>query len=426
MNMNPIRYLQRNPFMRKVLALVGSAGLGQILGFLLSPIIARLYTPDNFGIYAVSTSCLSLAWVFTSLKFDAAIVGAESEQEARALTSLSIKVANAVSPILIMLLALVTLWPLQIFGALPVWWLGFTGVFIWLGGVYLPLWNYATRLQLFSQLAGNSILQTVTILVTRLLLGLMGRASIGLFVADLLSRSLSILWLLRLGLLRLVHSEPLNLRMVALKYQSYPRLMVASSLLDTFSYVALVPLIVIHYGLALGGQVAFAQRIIFLPINLLTQYIAEVFHSEFAALWRVSKPAAYEFFRRLTWILWALAATIAAVFSYVMPVVFPFVFGQIWQDVGLMVVFLSFWLLGIIAVNPLSRVLLVIPNTLVWKLWFDIYVTSTLLLVTVLVVSWELPAYDALILYSLLQLVGYGLYFAIIQMLLVHSVKRNA
>ena len=86
------RLLPKNHFARSVGILAGGTAAGQAIIVAASPILTRLYTPEDFGVLAVYASLLSILGVVASLRYELAIPLPESDEEAANVTVLSLVV----------------------------------------------------------------------------------------------------------------------------------------------------------------------------------------------------------------------------------------------------------------------------------------------------------------------------------------------
>ena len=75
-------FLARSSFARNVLLLMGGSAAGQFLVVLASPLVTRLYTPDELGVFGVYLSIFEIALVFVSFRYDWAIPVPKEDTEA--------------------------------------------------------------------------------------------------------------------------------------------------------------------------------------------------------------------------------------------------------------------------------------------------------------------------------------------------------
>src|SRR5690625_1325307 len=76
------KLLPKNAFARGLSILIGGTAAAQLITVVSSPLLTRLYTPDDFGLLAVYASILSLFTVMASLRYQLTIPLPESDEDA--------------------------------------------------------------------------------------------------------------------------------------------------------------------------------------------------------------------------------------------------------------------------------------------------------------------------------------------------------
>lgn len=113
------RDLLRSPFARSVGSLMAPSALGQELNVAAAPILARLYGPEEFGLYGLFYLFITFTAMFIRLNYDialpAALPAAVDESDAQELAESAIKVSVVIGVVLMGAIAL----DLMDFGHLP-------------------------------------------------------------------------------------------------------------------------------------------------------------------------------------------------------------------------------------------------------------------------------------------------------------------
>lgn len=81
--------LPKSSFARSVAVLAGGTAAGQAIVVLASPIITRLYTPEDFGVLAVYSSLLGILSTVAALRYELAIPLSEKDEDAAALLKIA-------------------------------------------------------------------------------------------------------------------------------------------------------------------------------------------------------------------------------------------------------------------------------------------------------------------------------------------------
>ena len=76
---------------------MSGTALAQAIPLALSPILTRLYSPEDFGLLAIYMSIAALGGAVVSLKYDLAIIIPEKDEDSANITALSILISFIIS-----------------------------------------------------------------------------------------------------------------------------------------------------------------------------------------------------------------------------------------------------------------------------------------------------------------------------------------
>ena len=82
---------------RHVLTLLTGTGLAQLIALAAAPLLSRLYTPEDFGVFALYLSVVSLLAILATGRYELAIVLPEDDDDARHLLALALLISLVVS-----------------------------------------------------------------------------------------------------------------------------------------------------------------------------------------------------------------------------------------------------------------------------------------------------------------------------------------
>ena len=178
-------------FSRNVGLLAGSTALAQAIALLTSPILTRIYTPEDFGVLAVFTSFLTMLTVVATLRYDMAIPLPEHDDEAVCVLHLCFIIVIC-SVAMVGLGAwgtgyLATSWATVVSSALYVWLLL---IAVFGAGVYQTFRYWAVRKGAFGAIARSTISQGLGRGVAQVGLGFLGIRPLGLLVGQVLGQIL--------------------------------------------------------------------------------------------------------------------------------------------------------------------------------------------------------------------------------------------
>lgn len=395
---------QVSPFFRSVVAIAGGTAAAQVVGLLVSPLLTRLYTPEAMGLWGLFVSFVGVASVLGTLRYEVAIVAAKNEHEALLLTKSTLYIAVFVAAASGGVFEFFRRQGILGYSAFPSWvvLMVITASVVTVWGTVLRYW--AIRQGKFAAIGRFTVTQALFRALSQLVSAVAG--DLGLLTGELVGRfaGLRVLW----KLLPVTQGTWLS-KSVLVKYRSYPLVQLPSSFLDTLALMAPVPVFTSVYGVAVGGGLALAQRVVGLPLNLIGASVADVFYGKAAKLARDNPVALGRFLLSTVLRLGLISLALGVALWFVAPRVVVVVFGSAWEQAGLMMRAMAPWLVAMLAISPVSRV--VFLSKYAWlKLIYDLLsiavVSSPLFLsiedpiVALTVVSWAKAG--QLILYLLL------------------------
>jgi O-antigen/teichoic acid export membrane protein len=216
-----------------------------------------------------------------------------------------------------------------------------------------------------------------------------------------------------------------NIHPTLKKYRKFSVFMVLSSFLDVLGLMLLLPIIASLYGVGAAGEFAMAQRVVAIPLALVGNSLADVFHSQVSNLQRNAPHLIANSFLNTTILLFSVGLIPTLTLGFFGSDIFRVVFGTEWQAAGKLVSVMTPWMLCQFMVSPVSRIILLSKHQH-QKLIFDVLALACILAIP----YWAKQ--DGVVLENLLwflslALVGaYAIYFGILYRLaLMLSQKKD-
>lgn len=349
------RALPRGRLARRFAVLAGGTLLGQLVTTAAYPVITRLFTPAEFGAYAVFTSLSGILGGAASLRYEQAAQAARTEREAAGLATLSALAAAAVAA-----LTIPAVWLAGPRLAAAVGMPGMAGL-LWLlpvavlaAGLSQTLSAWAFHLGDFRADGLGRVAQAAAQVVIQVLAGLAALGAAGLVAGYALAYLARFLFGLRLAFGRLRPGPARGLAALAREHWRYPAYAAPSAVLQSATQLAPPILLAVVYDPAVAGLFGLGQRLMSLPVRLLSQSASQVFLSEVAH----APPAeAYRLFVRTTLRFLALGAVGVVVPLVAAPALFELAFGPAWREAGEMVRLLVPLYLARFVVTPVAQIL---------------------------------------------------------------------
>jgi len=183
--------LKLDLFLRNILVLSGGSAIGQVITLGTLPIITRLYSPVDFGIFSVYTSIVAMVLLILSMTYERAIPLPESDKAASHVVMLSLGVCVIMS--LVLAAAIYTLHsPLSRWMSEPDMKPYFLLIILsFLGGGFYQVLNYwSVRKAYFKPLSRTRYSQSISQVASQLLYGAcISTGPMGLVLGDILGRA---------------------------------------------------------------------------------------------------------------------------------------------------------------------------------------------------------------------------------------------
>ncbi len=369
--------LTKSQFLRSVVALTSASAVGQVILLVAMPLVTRLYSPSDFGIFAVFSAILAVILVASSLRYELAIPLPKGMESARVLLFLALLINVAAAMVLAVAVAIwgrdlaqlynlpdlaPTLWmlPLVLLGA----------------GSYRTFRMWAVRRGDFNAIATTKITQAASNVIFQVACGLASFGVAGLVIGQFFGFSAGTFKLGRgvtFSMTDVSWRMWRRLSVLARRYSRFPKFDVAAAIINAISMQLPNFLLAILFNPAVAGLYLLADRALGAPLSLLSQSIGQVLYSR-------SRNAVEQgrIGHLATSILGGLAA-VAFLPTLIMffwgEKIFTLVFGQEWAAAGS---YASWLIIGITANFLYSSVSLILMATNAQNL--NLYIHSSMLI----------------------------------------------
>lgn len=325
--------------LRATFTLLSGGALAQLVPLLLGPVLARLFSPEAFGLYTAFATIAASVAVVACARYEYALPLARDEGEAAELLSLALRIWLGVS-----MLSLPLAWALHAAGRLPVAW-ALPPAVAAMGGLQL-LMMWANRAEAWRALAASRFVQYAGAALLQVALGwwlwrgaggmaagadaawalVLGQVAAVLLATPLLARPAPASgWG---GLWRV----PLDaLRGVARRYRDFPLLNTPHAFLGTLQDALAVALLIAWSGEAAAGFWGLALRYLKAPATLVGTAVSQALYPR---LTHSSPAAAQRAVRQVMAVLGGLALMLMMVLLLAGPWLFTLLFGANWREAG--------------------------------------------------------------------------------------------
>lgn len=365
--------LAGRPFLRNVVIMLSGSAGGQLISILLSPLLTRLYTPQDFGLLSVYSAVLTIAVVVASLRYELALPLVREEGEALNLMAVCLMVLLLTTGALgLALFALPDAWITQVWpvpqtgGGQPLYLGLLVAGYFCLGAYYIAL-QLATRAGAFPAIAKTRLAQGVVGPTSQIGLALAGLGTPGLLLGNVAGQSAG-----TFGLFAKVVPgargtfQALSWRAMAAQARRYIRFPLISSwaaLIDAAGSSQLLYLLVTFaYSPRIAGFIFLVERVIARPLNIVGTSILQVYIGEAGKIVSTDLPRLKRRFYQVVGRQFLLAVAWVVLANIVGALTFKTVFGAQWGEGVLYLQAMSLGYLAQAVVQPVFHTLQILEK----------------------------------------------------------------
>ena len=344
-------------FAINVFKLVSASLIAQIIGLLLVPVITRLYSPDDFGIFQLVISVASIVGVASCLSYHTAIMLPKKDSEAQDILVLCFILLFSI--IFIVLLSTIV-FPTKIATYLNapeiVEYLPYLSLFILVDGVF-SIYNYwLTRKEQFGVLASSRVSRALTTKVLQIILGIYLMSPAGLIIGHISGYTVSdFMMIAKSPSLRELGSKVSikSLKEVAVRYKKFPIYSMPSAFATNLSVQVPSLMLAMFYDTNVVGLYALSYTVVNMPSNMIGRSLGQAFFQK-ATFDQNNKGSVKTISYKVYSSLVSLGLFPMLVLMIISEDLFQFAFGSEWIAAGTYTRILIPWLFLVFISSPLS------------------------------------------------------------------------
>lgn len=312
-------------------------GLAQAIPIAITPILTRLYTPEDFGLVALFLACASILSTLATGRYELAITLPDSDKEAANLLVLSLKLCVLTSFVLVLPIMIFNDWiALQLGNSAIAPWLYLLPISVIGIGSFNAIQMWLNRCSLYKQMSMNRFQNASFNAALNVGLGLIKLPS-GQIWAATFGPLLAALSAFRLALQRdeqiFKQTNWPEQRLLAHRYQHHPKHILPGQLIGAVAVQLPIIIITNVYSLAIAGFFSLAYRLVVLPTSLIANAIGDVYRQRIAEAYQKNGEFKSVYLKTVrASVLVALPS--CALIYLIAPTVFTVVFGKEWAKAG--------------------------------------------------------------------------------------------
>lgn len=404
MNIKKILHRFRAGSSLRNMTVVMSGTVGaQAIGFLLMPVISRLYTSADYGVYGAFMSVLGVVGAIATLQYNQAVVLPKKDDDSFNLLIVSCVCALGVA-VGSGLLLILSPWLSEQLIKLPSRWVGVVfGLVVLANGLHLAFQAWCIRVKAFHRTSLSHVIRSLASTSIWVLLGFWGAGTWGLIAGSVIGALLSLVNLY--GVVR-HHARQLTgygslprIKELAFEYRDFPYYSAPQNMMNALSQGLPVLLLAYFYDVRVAGAYAFGNKMLGVPLNIIREALRQVLFQRASEIHN-NQGNLQQLFLKTTGGLFAIVLIPAAIMMVWAPQLFALVFGAEWQVAGEYARWLILWHAVAFCNVPavlFARILRQQRNLLLYEILVLLSRTSILIITGVLTV-----AFNAVVSFSVL------------------------
>ncbi len=347
----------QSEFAKNVWTLMTGSAMSQIILIAFSPILTRLYSPEEFGVLAVYMGIVSLVGSVSSGRYDFAILNPRKYFEALSLLVLSLGLVTIVTLISLLTILfffddIVELMHIKEYTFI----IYFIPISIFITAVFQIFIYWNNRNKNFKLTSYGNISKSIFV---SSLQTLAYKLSYGLILGQLIGNLISALIMAKTFIFKdskNVQKIGLShIKNVAVKYKNFPMYNLPHSFLTSLRISGVIVLISLFFGNTIVGLYSLALRALVTPVSVISKSVGDVFYQKIASL-HSKGESIYNITIKTIKTQFMLSLPMFIIIYLIAPKLFSFVFGKEWIVAGNYVQALTPYIFFVFIITSVSSV----------------------------------------------------------------------
>ncbi len=369
----------KSDFAKSVITLVSGTVISQIIVLALSPIISRIYTPEESAYYSVYMRIIVFISTIATARFEFALALPKRIEHAFSLYRLLIQlilISFLISLFIVVLMAL--FWSKEstttfILLMVPI---GFAPLCLMNIGN-----NWGLRIGDFKEISKVRMLHSLSMNASNIFFGFLGLGYKGLILGYIVGVILPASWFTRKYHLLKLKFKDFSLkkryRVISKTYQEFPKINLPHALMDISREMLIVFFILLYFDNTTLGSYDFSFKLLKLPLTIIGSAIGQVYFQKIA-LKKNNGESLFEITLKTMRNLFLFSLVPFGLLFFIGEELFAFVFGENWRQAGEFSQIMAPWLMLNFVVSPITQLPIVVNKL---KSFFWIGLMGSLLLI---------------------------------------------
>ena len=376
----------KGDFAKSVMTLVTGTVLSQLIVFALSPIISRIYSPEETAYFSIYMRIVLFVSTIATARFESALALPKRIEHAFSLYRLILQLI-----IITFFLSIIVVIVMAVF-----WSKDSSTTFILLmvplGFAPLCMMNigngWAMRLGQFKEISRVRMLNSLSMNLSNVFFGFIGLGYKGLILGYIIGVSLPGTWYTRKYHLLKLRYRDFSLKsrrkIMGKTYMDFPKVNLPHALMDITRELLIVFFILLFFNKKVLGSYDFSFKMLKLPLTVIGGAIGQVYFQKIASK-KNNNESLYEITIQTMRNLFFISIVPFSVLFLWGQELFSFVFGQEWALAGKYSEIMAPWLMLNLVVSPVSQLPVVLGKL---KQFFWVGLLGSLFLIGALLIPY--------------------------------------
>jgi len=330
------KYIPKGEFSRNIITLMTGTTIAQAIPVAISPILTRLYSPEDFGVLALFLSITAITGTIASAKYEQAILLPKEEEEAFNLLALGFFINLFMSISIFFMIIFFHDGITSLLGEKKIGiWLYWIPLSTFALGIFNILNFYNLREKKFKNISLSQVTQSSSLVITQVGLGLIKNGAFGLITGRIISYFSGNLILLKaLKGKKITHKiNRSKIISLAKKYKKFPLFSMPSIFINTLNLNIINFLISSVFSITTLGFYSLTQRIIGIPARVIGNSFSQVYFQKATQEYHHYGQTSRIFIKTLKKMI-IIAFPIFLLLFFIAEPAFAFIFGEKWRIAG--------------------------------------------------------------------------------------------
>lgn len=340
--------LKKSAFVKNVLIVMSGTAIAQVIGFALTPIISRLYSPSDFGIFGSFNSVATIIAAGVTLDYSQAIMLPKEKEDAINLFFISCLCTFAIGFLCLTFCLLAPAFVNGLMKTSGVWALALLIIATVVAGLNQSFQAWCVRVKAFKQTSASQVIRGMSSNGSQVGFGLLKSGAPGLIISGVLADILASFNLIR-EILPDIKTfwdgiQWSRLKQFIMEYRDFPMYSASQNVINALSNGLPVLLLAHFYGITVAGAYAFGMRILQVPMGFVLRALRQVLFQK-AGETQHQGGSLTSLYVRISGGLFVLAFFPTLILFIWAPTLFTWIFGSQWHTAGELAGWLVLWMM---------------------------------------------------------------------------------